>query len=160
MKTHPLAQIIPPLTPDEIERLEASLKHGFDAMKPIVTLDGMILDGRHRHAIAERLGLGITHVAWVPAWAGDTPADFVARSIIHRSLTATQRATIAAEMMEHIEAEAAKRVGGRPTTQNKPGEKIPPVSKEARKSASVAAAATGTNRKYVEVGAKANAEKP
>ena len=49
MKIHPLAQIIPPLTADEIERLEASLKHGFDAMKPIVTLDGMILDGRHRH---------------------------------------------------------------------------------------------------------------
>lgn len=155
MKVHPLAQIIPPLTPDEIERLEASLKHGFDPMKPIITLDGMILDGRHRAEIAARLGVEPTYAGWVPAWEGDTPAGFVARSIIHRSLSATQRATIAAELLPHLEGEAEKRQKtGKPDL----GKKV--SQGRAPKSSEVAAKATGTNAEYVKVAAKAKAESP
>lgn len=149
MNTHPLAQIIPPLTTDEIARLEESLKQGYDSMKPIVTLDGMILDGRHRAEIAARLGVEPTYAAWVPAWDGDTPAGFVARSIIHRSLSASQRATIAAELLPHLEANA--NAGGRPPKQL--GEKVRQVSRAPRSSA-IAAKATGTNEKYVEVASK------
>ncbi len=160
MKVHPLAQIIPPLTADEIERLEASIKNGFDPMKPIITLDNMILDGRHRAEIAARLGVEPTYAGWVPAWEGDTPAGFVARSIIHRSLSATQRATIAAELLPHMQEVAAARSGGRPKGAGKPEQKIAPVSKDDRSSAGAAAKATGSNREYVKVAAKAKAESP
>lgn len=156
MKTHPLAQIIPPLTPDEIERLEASLKHGFDPMKPIITLDGMILDGRHRAEIAARLGVEPTYAGWVPAWEGDTPAGFVARSIIHRSLSATQRATIAAELLPHIESDAAKRMKAGKAD---PTQKIV-EGRSGRESTAVAAKATGTNREYVAAAAKIKEKSP
>jgi len=144
MKIHPLAQIIPPLTADEIERLEESISRGYDPMKPIVLHEDMILDGRHRQQIAEKAGEKPTYVDWKPAYAGDTPAAFVARSIIHRSLTATQRATIAAELLPHIEEEAQKRIkAGKADPEKK-------VSQgRAEQSAAVAAKATGANQQYV-----------
>lgn len=150
MKTHPLAQIIPPLTPDEIERLEDSIKRGFDPMKPIVLHEGMILDGRHRQQIADRTGEKPTYVDWKPAWEGDTPAGFVARSIIHRSLTATQRATISKELLPHIQKDAEARMKKGKVD---PVEKIP-QGRRAPASTEIAAKATGTNRKYVEVAEK------
>lgn len=149
MKTHPLAQIIPPLTPDEIERLEASLKHGFDPMKPIVRLDGMILDGRHRYKIAERLGVQPIYEDWTPAWEGDSPAGFVARSIIHRSLSREQRATISAELLPHIQKDAEARMkAGKPD----PGYKK--TQGRAPRASEVAAKATGSTRQNVEAAAK------
>ena len=55
-------QLLPPLTADELARLEADIaEHG--VLKPIhIDEQGTVIDGHHRKAIAERHGFEVPHV--------------------------------------------------------------------------------------------------
>lgn len=156
MKIHPLATIVPPHTPDEIERLTDSMRtFGFDSSRPIITHEGMILDGRHRFEAAAAAGVDPIFQEWEPSGEDDTPAMFVLRSTYHRTLNAAQRATLAVELLPKIESQAKERKrSGREVT-----EKVPEGRTE-RESAVKAAKAAGTNRKYVEVAAKVKDQSP
>ena len=157
MKTHPLAQIVPVYSADELDRLAESMtRSGFDPHRPVITHEGMILDGRHRHAAAIKAKVEPTFEEWSPAFDGDTPALFVLRSTIHRTLTPTQRAALAVELMPHIEADAMKRMKA---GKSDPTQKIVDGRRE-RESVATAAKEAGTNREYVRVAAKAKEESP
>lgn len=159
MKTHPLAAKVPAQSQEEFDRLVVSMKDGFDPHRPIITLDSMILDGRHRYNAAIQVGVKPHMQSWKPAFKGDTPEQFVLRSTIHRSLTHAQRAAIAAELLPEIEQHA---------TERKTSGKAPPRSNHAQQvaqgraeeSAEVAAKAAGTNRAYVRVAAQAKQTDP
>ncbi|MCX6917169.1 MAG: ParB N-terminal domain-containing protein, partial [Verrucomicrobia bacterium] len=56
MKTHPLADLFPPMTADEMASLVEDIKaHGL--AQPIVTHEGAILDGRHRYQACLQAGV-------------------------------------------------------------------------------------------------------
>jgi hypothetical protein len=86
MKTHPIANLVPEQTTEEYERLRDSVKRGYDSLRPIVTLDGMILDGRHRYKACKAEGIDPCTQEWEPSFEGDSPELFVLRSTFHRSM--------------------------------------------------------------------------
>ena len=74
MNFHPACLMLPPMAPHEIDALKASLLRGWDRQKePILTFDGMILDGRHRFEVCRELGIEPEFAEW----SGDNPFRFV-----------------------------------------------------------------------------------
>lgn len=56
MKIHPAANVLPMMSDDEFERLRADIEqHGL--LTPIETVDGKIIDGRHRYSACKVLGI-------------------------------------------------------------------------------------------------------
>lgn len=56
MKPHPLSELLPAMSADELEKLTADIKlHGLH--QPVVVYEGQILDGRHRFKACETLGI-------------------------------------------------------------------------------------------------------
>jgi ParB-like chromosome segregation protein Spo0J len=91
MKGHPYAELFPPMSDDEKHDLRESInKYGL--LEPIVTHEGMILDGCHRYRICVELGI---EPKFIP-YEGDDPSGFViARNLHRRHLEKSQRAMIA-----------------------------------------------------------------
>lgn len=99
---HPRADEVPPMTEDEYDALYADVvERGI--VEPIEALpDGTVLDGRHRYAVAQALGLDEVPVRFIqPA----DPFDFMLRAaLIRRHLTIAQRKALAASLLiEHPE---------------------------------------------------------
>lgn len=94
---HPLCAAFPEADAEDLAALERSIRHGYDKAQPIVLYQGMILDGRHRGIICDKLGIMPT----VRVYAGEcgSPAAFVlAANVARRHLTVSQRNMIAAEI--------------------------------------------------------------
>lgn len=53
---HPLAELIPSMLMDEVADLERDIRAN-GQRQPIVLYDGKILDGRHRYAVCQKLGI-------------------------------------------------------------------------------------------------------
>lgn len=95
---HPLAELLPMMPDDELAELAADIKAN-GQKEQIVTLDGMILDGRGRY-------LGCTKAKVKPDTRkydrlidGPDPAAFVLSSnVFRRHLTTAQRAIVLAEL--------------------------------------------------------------
>jgi site-specific DNA-methyltransferase (adenine-specific) len=65
-ETHPAADLFPLLDGDALKALVESIRrHGFDPQKPVILLDGKILDGRNRARAAEIAGVtpAVAHLA-------------------------------------------------------------------------------------------------
>jgi len=110
MKAHPIADLFPMMSAEELAALTESMRvHGYDSKHPIMTYEGIILDGRNRYAAAESAGIRPTFTEWTN---GD-PWDFVWReNAVRRHLEASQKAAIAIEFVRgseawHCEREAA-----------------------------------------------------
>lgn len=115
---HPLAALMPAMTDDEYALLREDIaSHGL--LSPIVTLDGLVLDGRHRLRACAELGIE----PQFEDYDGDDPLAFVVGiNLYRRHLTIPQRAMLAVEI-EAVEAKAAlerMREGGR---KGRPGSK-------------------------------------
>lgn len=96
MKAHPLAELFPMLPDAEIRELADDICT-FGQRVPIVVLDGMILDGRNRLAACEYAGIEPRF----EEYQGDDPLGFVLSHNLHRRhLTASQRALIAAKLVD------------------------------------------------------------
>ena len=96
MQFHPLADIFPLLEGDDLEALADDIKaHG--QREPIITLDGMILDGRNRYRACEIAGVEpITQDYTGPE---DKALEYVISLNVHRRhLSTSQRAMAAARM--------------------------------------------------------------
>jgi len=110
---HPAASLFPLLEAEAFDELVASIRqHGI--RQPIVTLDGVLVDGRNRVRAVERLAEeGIT-VDLAPIELslpeGESVADWVfSTNILRRHLTDDARAMIAANLVPMIEADNANR---------------------------------------------------
>lgn len=79
---HPLSAADRDFTEEERSALEADIrKHG--VREPVVLLDGQILDGRHRAAIAAEAGVECPSRVFEPDIEGD-PQSFVLSANVHR----------------------------------------------------------------------------
>jgi hypothetical protein len=106
MKVHPTAEMFPPMTSEEFAALADDIEVN-GLLEPITTLDGMILDGRHRDRACRERGVKPIYVAWDPK-CGVTPLEWVvSRNLHRRQLTVAQKAALAVELMGPI-VEAAR----------------------------------------------------
>jgi hypothetical protein len=96
MKFHPLCSLFPVLSGPDLAALAADIKtHG--QREPILLFNGEILDGRNRFKACEIAGVKPRF----KKFTGDDPAALVASLNLHRRhLTDSQRAMLAAELME------------------------------------------------------------
>lgn len=96
-KQHPLSAVFPPMPDPEYLSLCSSIAtHGLD--KPIVVLDGMVLDGWHRLNACCEQDIAPRFVDYTSAM---NPAAWVViQNVERRHLTPSQRAMIAARMIK------------------------------------------------------------
>jgi len=117
MEFHPIANIFPMMGEEELEELADDIMQN-GLLKPIVTYEGKILDGRNREKACQLIGLspylineneismarelGVnTSCCYSPyeEYEGDDPLGYVLSLNLHRRhLTASQRAALAAEI--------------------------------------------------------------
>src|SRR5262249_46786871 len=96
LRCHPVADILPLMDGEELDRPVVDIKaHGVS--EPIVTYDGMILDGRNRYRACLAAGkaprfYGAFWAEGKKLYAVDDPATYVISANIHRRhLTAEQK---------------------------------------------------------------------
>jgi hypothetical protein len=95
MQEHEAAALFPPMSKREFEALVVDIKEN-GQREPIITLDGKILDGRHRWRACEQLGMPAETMEWQ---GKGSPIAFVASMNLHRRhLNESQRALIAAKL--------------------------------------------------------------
>lgn len=140
----------------EFDELSADIKAN-GQLEPIVTCQGLILDGRHRARACQELGLPVSS----REWAGEcgSPLGYVlSHNLRRRHLTSSQRAMLALELLPELEKQARERQGA---TQIKRGR--PPVSAKVRgpgKAAEKAAGLAGVGSRYVETAKRIKREAP
>jgi hypothetical protein len=110
---HPAASLFPLLEGEAFDELVASIRdHGI--RQRIVTLDGVLVDGRNRVRAVERLAEEGVTITLAPIELslpdGESVADWVfSTNIVRRHLTDDARAMIAANLLPMIEADNANR---------------------------------------------------
>ena len=93
-KAHPLADLFPMMSPDEMKALIDDVRDR-GVQRPIVLLDGQVLDGRNRYHAAREAEAGYR----VVEFTGDDPLAFViSENMRRRHLTEGQRAMVAAKI--------------------------------------------------------------
>ena len=106
LSAHPLAQLLPDMPAEEYAELVESIRER-GLQEPIWTLDGKVLDGRHR----DRACADAKVKPRYREFEGESPASFVLDANIHRRhLDAGQRAVIALEFLPELEQEAKARM--------------------------------------------------
>ncbi len=93
MQAHPYANLFPMMSESELQTLIDDMKaNGYDTSSPIVTYQGMILDGRNRYRASAEASV----VPSTIEYNGDDPLAFVIRhNLNRRHLDETQRAGVA-----------------------------------------------------------------
>lgn len=142
---HPAADLFPMLTDTELAELADDIETN-GLHEPVWLYDDpelgrCVLDGRNRLAACQRVDIDPA----TRTYDGDDPIGFsVSRNVHRRHLTAGQRAAVAVEALPLYEAEAAKRVGGRPKADEKPRADRPAVTEpRARDKAAKSSGASG-----------------
>lgn len=111
LRVHPAAGIFPKMSDEDYERLKLDIQTN-GVLEPVKTLDGMLLDGRHREKVCIELGIEC------PTWPisedemGDlTPhAWVISENLVRRHLNAAQRAAIGAEHLEQEQSTGMKAI--------------------------------------------------
>lgn len=162
LKAHPIADIWPMMSDDEIRQLADDIKDQ-GLIEPVWIYEGKILDGRNRAAACEIAGVRIE----TKAYRGDNPVGFAfSLNEKRRHLQSGARAALAVEAKPLYEAEARKRreaTQGRPKKgEAKPTQKVGEVSpnRKGRESSTQAARDFGTNHRYVNQAEKVKKEAP
>ncbi len=152
MNVHPAALIPPPLADDDYAALKADIAAN-GLLHPIRTIDGQVIDGRHRYQICMELGI---EPQFDPYTGPLTPLQFVIAHIRHRHMTAGQKAVMGLEIEKYEAALARERMlAGKPANpsvnlrQGEPG-----------KASEKAAAATGASARNVQAAKKLAQEAP
>lgn len=90
LQVHPLCDIFPVLSDEEIAKLSADLLSK-GQMEPIVMYEGKILDGRNRYKVLSQQGVAVKQVQY----QGKDPAGFViSKNLRRRHLSAADRAQL------------------------------------------------------------------
>jgi hypothetical protein len=134
---HPAAEIFPLMSEDEFERLRKDIKWN-GQLEPCITLDGKILEGRHRDMACRDLG----YETKLEPWTGDgDPLEMVVGvNAARRELTASQKAASAVLILPLVREEALQR--------RRFGRTLPPGTKKGS-SAEIAADMVGASRANV-----------
>jgi len=104
LEIHPLAHCLPDMPEDQFEAFKEDIS-GLGVLEPITLLDGMILDGRHRYRACKDLGIECP----TRTVSDVSPHDLVmSMNFFRRHLDESQRAMVAAALLEPFEKEAKK----------------------------------------------------
>jgi hypothetical protein len=104
IQAHPAANVFPLLEGEELAALTSDVKKN-GLQQAIVTLDGLILDGRNRYRACRLAGV----TPWFEEYAGDDPVGYViSANLVRRHLDESQRAMCGAKL-------AGLRPNGRPS---------------------------------------------
>lgn len=103
LQYHPFANVMPMMGAEDRAALKARMRReGYNKDKPLVLLDGMLLDGRNRYEIARELGLpgrDVSFRQFGKGGDGDDPLEFVLReNLDRRHLSTSQLALVIAEL--------------------------------------------------------------
>ena len=105
LEIHPLANLLPEMTPEEFKGLKDDIL-GLGVLNPIILLDGKILDGRHRYLACQELDIDCPTMVMSDA----SPNDIITSMNIHRRhLTVSQRALFRAGLLDYIREQASAR---------------------------------------------------
>ena len=103
MKAHRLAEYFPMLEGDEFNLLVEDIRKN-GQLEPIVTVDGLILDGVNRYRACQELGIEPNMEEYI----GNDPLSYVVSlNVRRRHMDTSQRAMLATEMLPEFEANAA-----------------------------------------------------
>jgi ParB-like chromosome segregation protein Spo0J len=99
LAAHPAADLLPPMSEEEYAGFKEDMRrHG--QRKPIVLLDGKVLDGRHRYRACRELGIEPRTVSLEPDLVGD-PVDYVLSVNLHRRhLTGLEKRAVVARILQ------------------------------------------------------------
>ena len=145
-KFHPACLLFPPLGKDELQSLADDIRER-GLLNPIITHEGMVLDGRNRLLACELAGVKPEFKKW--DGRGSPLAWAISANLIRRHLTASQRAAVALDLLPMLEEEAKQRQrlsAGR----GKKGANKSATFSETGKASQIAATITRTNSSYVE----------
>lgn len=123
MTPHPISELLPAMSADELENLTADIKaHGLH--QPVVVYEGQILDGRHRFKACEAAGVA-------PRFTEFTGDDAAAIALVYsanlarRQLTKSQLALAGAKLKGWHAEKAKVRQLAALETSSKRGGKVP-----------------------------------
>lgn len=97
MKSHPLAELLPPMQAQEFDALKASIQES-GLRVPIVVYEGHVLDGVNRWRACEALGIKPATREFDPTTDGDPLAFVLDMNVPRRHLNESQRAMVAAKI--------------------------------------------------------------
>lgn len=143
---HRFAEFLPAMQPAEYESLKANIQAN-GLIEPIITFEGKILDGRHRHRACRELGTKIRTSEFDRAWG--SPLMYVVGKANHRNLTPSQKACVVVEFLGEFErlAKARQRDAGK--SKNKLPENFPEAYASAGDARDCCGAMLGVSGKYV-----------
>jgi len=95
MKSHPAAELLPMMAPADLAALIEDIKVN-GQREPITIYNEMVLDGRHRYAACQKLGIEPMTKQW--DGNGTAEAFVLSMNLWRRHLTESQRAVIAAKI--------------------------------------------------------------
>ena len=161
IKTHPAADIFPLASKEEYQALKLDIeRNGLQELPALYR--GQLLDGRNRLCACFELGFQPDFYALDD---DIDPVSYVlSRNLYRRHLTSSQRATVAADALPLIEAEAKKRkaAGQKSGGKARHSASVKELTKAENdgRAAEKAAKLTGTNRQYVADAKKIKAADP
>ena len=106
MDFHPVSAIFPMMDATELHALVADIREN-GLIEPILTHDGLIVDGRNRYQACLQAGVSPRYQEW--EGGGSLVSLIISLNLKRRHLTASQKAAVAVDLLPHLEAEARER---------------------------------------------------
>jgi phage N-6-adenine-methyltransferase len=153
VKAHPIADIFPRMSAEDQVRLAHDIAER-GLLEDIWTFEGQILDGRHRYAACVEAKVTPRFRAF-EGTHDEAMAMSMSLNLARRHMTSDQRSALGAKIKKYEGKRAQERMCAGVALD--PPEKVPEGSGDAR---DIAAAATGTNAKYVDQAEKISRDAP
>lgn len=151
---HPAAELFPMMDGEQYARLRDDISRN-GLREPIVLCEAKVLDGRNRLKACDELSIEPKFTSY----DGDSPTAFVwSLNGARRQLTKSQLATIAVEMLPHLQEEAA----ARSAANLKRGDTVPDMPKTAARGTArdIAAELVGVGHSIVQRAAEVKRDDP
>lgn len=154
----PTYQLLPPLPPDDYERLAADIKERGVLVPIDVDEDGTVLDGHHRLKIADSLGVDCPRNVVAGLTEEGKVHHAATMNVARRQLDSSQKAALAVAVEERLAVLARQRQGHGRTA---PGKTLSQkIDEPLGRADEQAAQLVGTNRQYVSDAKRLKAEAP
>jgi N6-adenosine-specific RNA methylase IME4/ParB-like chromosome segregation protein Spo0J len=147
LRGHPQAALVPSMSVAEAEALEADIARRGVVVPLEITEAGLVLDGRHRHRVALKLGLEQVPVRLVDP---PDPVEYMLLAALQRrQLSESQRAALVLELAEYREQQARARARRKRNLRNS-GLDVASVPNRAGRTRDLAAELAGVSPRLVQ----------
>jgi hypothetical protein len=111
LKIHALCAVFPPMRTKEFEALKDDIRRN-GVRQPVITLDGQVIDGRHRVRACEELGIACPTTPWTGV--GEVETLVLSLNVTRRHLSKSQLAATAVLLLEAEQDGPSARVHSKP----------------------------------------------